>query len=140
MPYKDKGQYLQYQQAYGRKNKQRLSSYYKGWRLSHKEAKRLYDLVYRKTLKARFSDYRVSAKRRNIPFLIDVVEFEKYWKQPCYYCKNIPETIGIDRINSSEGYSLGNIIPCCKQCNQMKLNYSQEDFVAKCIQISKNFT
>ena len=37
---------------------------------------------------------------------------------------------GIDRIDSGKGYTLDNVIPCCKYCNVAKLNHSQEDFLA----------
>lgn len=36
---------------------------------------------------------------------------------------------GIDRIDSSEGYTLTNVIPCCTKCNRMKLNYTTRDFI-----------
>lgn len=27
---------------------------------------------------------------------------------------------GIDRVNSKIGYTLGNVVPCCKKCNTVK--------------------
>lgn len=57
-------------------------------------------------------------------------------KQTCHYCSiaevDIPlvgmkshvqkpvRTMGIDRIDSSAGYSVDNIKPCCFVCNQVK--------------------
>lgn len=35
---------------------------------------------------------------------------------------------GIDRIDSTKGYSADNCVPCCSKCNRMKLDHSIEDF------------
>ena len=42
---------------------------------------------------------------------------------------------GIDRIDSKKGYELDNIVPCCAQCNYMKIQYPQEQFLKKAEQI-----
>lgn len=43
----------------------------------------------------------------------------------CRYCgrpaRTAPRgTNGIDRVDSSQGYVEGNVVPCCKRCNRMK--------------------
>ena len=43
---------------------------------------------------------------------------------------------GIDRINSQKSYTISNCVSCCKTCNVMKLNFSVEDFLEKCITIT----
>ena len=35
---------------------------------------------------------------------------------------------GIDRVDSSKGYTLDNCVPCCSICNTMKLNYTLQEF------------
>jgi hypothetical protein len=35
---------------------------------------------------------------------------------------------GIDRIDSSKGYELNNVVPCCKNCNSAKMELSINDF------------
>jgi hypothetical protein len=37
---------------------------------------------------------------------------------------------GIDRINPSLGYVVGNVVPCCARCNVAKNNMSVEEFSA----------
>lgn len=37
---------------------------------------------------------------------------------------------GIDRVNSKEGYTEENSVPCCSTCNKAKLDMSFEDFRA----------
>ncbi len=40
------------------------------------------------------------------------------------------EYSGIDRVDSSVGYSMNNCIPCCKVCNWSKTNQSVGEFLA----------
>ena len=61
---------------------------------------------------------------------------------PCFYCgaeksnhkvtKNCKEGFdhnGIDRIDSSKGYTPDNVVPCCKICNKAKMDMDQKDFI-----------
>ena len=79
-------------------------------------------------------------------------EFKDLINKPCAYCGSNPTSDtyingnkfnktnalvyvnGIDRIDSTKGYSVNNCVPCCTMCNKMKLDYSLEDFKT---QISK---
>ena len=36
---------------------------------------------------------------------------------------------GIDRLDSSKGYTINNCVPCCSKCNLMKSNFKKEDFL-----------
>lgn len=38
---------------------------------------------------------------------------------------------GVDRVDSSKGYEVGNCVPCCYRCNCMKRNYTLEEFLGK---------
>ena len=55
-------------------------------------------------------------------------------KQPCTYCKNLSTNElnygarGIDRINATKGYIIGNVTPCCKTCNYIKNDLSTNEF------------
>lgn len=89
-------------------------------------------------------NYQTSAKKRNISWDISKDTFFNMIELPCFYCGisktsylNNPKTspwaqpffyTGIDRVNSSLGYSLTNIVPCCKVCNRSKMDMSIEDF------------
>jgi DNA repair exonuclease SbcCD ATPase subunit len=48
--------------------------------------------------------------------------------KPCVYC-GANERIGIDRINSSLGYSVENCEPCCADCNYAKRDMDKETFL-----------
>jgi len=94
-----------------------------------------------------YTMYRSGAKRKNRSFNLSKDQFKKITSQNCYYCGIKPSNAytagqhlqnaiphptfiynGIDRIDSSKGYEMDNIVPCCIICNQMKNDLSQEDF------------
>lgn len=88
-----------------------------------------------------FLSYKIGAKKRNIGFALSEKEFADLTSQICTYCGSEPREIkskkdsfstrlmnGIDRKNSDLGYTLENCVPCCKICNYMKHELSEEDF------------
>lgn len=85
-----------------------------------------------------FSDYKKRAEYKKMDFDIDFKEFSKITQQNCHYCSVEPElrtrkftdyANGVDRIDSSMGYTTNNIVPCCKICNMAKSNLSYDDFM-----------
>jgi hypothetical protein len=50
---------------------------------------------------------------------------------PCVYCKSVNFTRpnGIDRVDNTLGYELGNVIPCCSVCNRAKSNLPLDYFL-----------
>ena len=86
-----------------------------------------------------FSQYQQSAKKRGINFDISRIDFLDITQCDCYYCGASPsnEKIvgdinfmynGLDRVDSSKGYSVSNCVPCCKICNIAKNTLSIEEF------------
>ena len=59
-------------------------------------------------------------------------------KKPCFYCNNINNTLGIDRIDNNIGYTKENAVSCCGICNRMKMNSTFNDFLNRCYMISNN--
>lgn len=53
-------------------------------------------------------------------------------------CKEGYDHNGIDRVDSSKGYSAENVVPCCKICNRGKANMSKEDFIEWACRIAKH--
>jgi 5-methylcytosine-specific restriction endonuclease McrA len=50
---------------------------------------------------------------------------------PCTYCGDtgvVGRFIGVDRVDSSKGYTLTNVTPCCRICNQAKSSLSVDEF------------
>jgi len=90
-----------------------------------------------------FLNYKHGAKSRGYGFQLSKERFRELTKQNCHYCGISPSATfyrkrwsssyiynGIDRIDNSKGYTTTNIVPCCGQCNRMKLDHTQKDFLA----------
>lgn len=84
-----------------------------------------------------------SANKRGFEFSLMPEKFKELCRLSCYYCDNPPNNNrnfgggrtlanvnGIDRKNSSLGYTNENCVPCCKVCNWMKSTLTTEDFIA----------
>ena len=83
-----------------------------------------------------FYRYRKGAHKRGISFDLSYQQFLFFWQQSCFYCGDDIETIGLDRVDNSIGYSEANVVPCCYRCNVMKQTDSVEEFVARCQRIA----
>ena len=93
-------------------------------------------------------------KRSKLKGFTEVISFDEFCllsKSPCNYCgleysKEIEDRLsesknkkrlsdhilkcnGIDRVNSSKGYTKDNSVPCCKYCNTAKSTMSDVEFM-----------
>lgn len=88
-----------------------------------------------------FASYRKIAQNKGLEFSLTEEEFIFFTSQRCGYCFALPSNVkktqydngtytynGLDRIDNSLGYSMTNIIPCCKRCNVAKSDRSLIDF------------
>jgi hypothetical protein len=89
------------------------------------------------------SSYKIHAKHLNIPWLLTYKEVEQLLDGSCVYCgirkgnkkisgKSIHRIFqynGIDRIDSSSGYTKDNCVSCCIMCNKAKRKASKEKFL-----------
>jgi len=88
-----------------------------------------------------FGNYKRRAKQDNLEFDITLAEFKFLIKEECFYCSRINSNKivnrskseeflynGIDRIDSSIGYLLNNVVTACTQCNYSKSDYTKEEF------------
>lgn len=111
----------------------------KEYREIHKEERNAYNLSYhamhkekekeyRQTIGGKYVAYKRNAKRRKLSFDLTIEEFYTFWQNDCDYCGDAIITIGLDRIDSSLGYSINNCAPCCTVCNVMKSNLTLESF------------
>lgn len=80
-----------------------------------------------KNFNKQFYYYKRNAKRRDIEFNLDLIEFERIRNNSCAYCGQDGPN-GIDRINNNEGYILTNCAPCCTICNKAKDTMTVEQF------------
>lgn len=88
-----------------------------------------------------FGSYKRDAKRRGISFKLSKKQFKNLNQQCCVYCGAPPSSIkkekklngvyqynGIDRLDSSLGYTIENCVSCCGMCNYAKSDHSLEEF------------
>lgn len=77
--------------------------------------------------------YITKARKRGLFFELTKEDFSFLTKMNCFYCGIEPAQVrssrtsngeyiynGIDRIDSSKGYTMDNVVACCKVCNVMK--------------------
>lgn len=73
----------------------------------------------------RFNHIKRYSKIRNIPFKLSYKHFLSLIKpNVCYYCKGKLRGTGggLDRLDSSKGYTRSNVVACCLECNVIKSN------------------
>lgn len=86
--------------------------------------------AYNKTLVPRFKNLKQNAKARGVPVLISLDEYVQLIENSnCHYCEvdNLHTGGGLDRLDSTKGYILENLVPCCGGCNKLKNNYLTSD-------------
>jgi hypothetical protein len=95
-----------------------------------------------------FKIYQQNARKAGRDFTISRDVFYKLINQDCYYCGSSPTNMvknphknghciynGIDRLDSTKGYTEENVVPCCVECNFMKKNMLPEKFINQIISI-----
>ena len=103
-------------------------------------------------LKVQYSHLKRRDKNKGFFETLTLDEFSVLSKSPCNYCgleysKEIEDRLnesksqkrlsdhvlkcnGIDRVDSSKGYTLENSVPCCKYCNMAKHTMTSTEFYA----------
>lgn len=89
-----------------------------------------------------WSRYVSGARKRKIDFSLTKDEFKYLINQNCSYCGCEPHLKikskcdngdliynGVDRIDSSRGYEIGNVATCCWDCNRIKGEMKTEDLI-----------
>lgn len=130
------------------KNLEKVKIREKSYRQNHKKERRAQHVKwYRQwisTLESRFSNWERSAKKRNI--LFDLT-FDQIKSIPliCHYTGEVltmegnhRNTISLDRLDSSKGYTITNVVFCCSFVNIMKHKMSYEDFLSACKVIAEH--
>jgi hypothetical protein len=91
---------------------------------------------------ALYSKYKRRAKLANLEFDVPQEVFEGLVAMNCYYCNRSPYQVysteagdpfkhnGLDRVDSNQGYTLLNVVPCCKECNYAKHSQTKEGFLS----------
>lgn len=101
-----------------------------------------------------FKDYRRGAKKRGLEWNLSKEQFRELTSSPCYYTGRMPSRAaysssrknrsdpyiynGIDRKDSSLGYTIENCVPCDSDVNLMKMNIPHDEFVGLVREISRH--
>jgi hypothetical protein len=118
--------------------REKQAEYARNWRDKHPEEMKELNEEKRYNVNIAYSFYRYCANEKNYNFKLTIDEFKDIIKQRCYYCNHfeVNRLMGIDRTDSSIGYSKDNIVPCCKTCNMMKNTLNKETFILMCVHIT----
>lgn len=85
-----------------------------------------------KTASIRMNSYKYfdAQKRKEIKLKKD--QLNHYYivgclMKPCHYCGH--NSIGLDRIDNKKGHSISNTVPCCRECNVIRMDkFTHEEF------------
>lgn len=120
-----------------RSNLDKSRKYSASWRSRNKKSVRERSAIRRAAPKLRFKVYRDSALLRGMLFDLTYTQFMSFWKSPCSYCGDGIPTVGLDRVNNADGYTITNVAPCCRTCNLMKSSKTRDEFIAHCRKIAE---
>ena len=89
------------------------------------------------TPEVRYRSYRRGAKQRSISFFLTFDQFMTFWGQECYYChSDMQGLIGLDRLDSNQGYQLDNLVSSCKTCNRLKSDLPSTHYIEHCKKVA----
>jgi len=88
-----------------------------------------------------FGSLKRGAERRGLEWALTEKQVKELTSQPCFYCGVPPRQRcrgrrvngeylynGLDRVDNTRGYTVDNVVPCCKRCNVAKNNMTQQEF------------
>lgn len=77
----------------------------------------------------KYAKLKYVSKKRGDVLNITFETFKDLISGMCYYCESPLNKSGhsLDRIDSSKGYMLENVVPCCMLCNKIKSNHLSFD-------------
>lgn len=96
--------------------------------------------------------YKSSARNRNLEMDLTEEQFHEIASGDCDYCGAPPSEFrsrlraehapymanGIDRVDSSVGYVISNVVSCCKNCNIAKNVMSRDAFIEMCKMVTRH--
>lgn len=90
-----------------------------------------------------FYQYKRAAAKRSLTWSISREDFDRLTRSCCHYCGSAPKHElktqsdngvrvynGLDRIDSSSGYVLDNVVTCCGDCNTAKSDLGYAEFLS----------
>jgi len=100
----------------------------------------IYKDIWNNSKSVNYNSYKKRALQKDLIFQLSDEEFINIKSRSCYYCNRENTNIhnnGIDRKDNKIGYTLNNCVTCCSECNQMKSDMSDVEFINHCKIISE---
>jgi hypothetical protein len=97
-----------------------------------------------------WQEYKTGARNRSLSCELTIEQVGELCKSDCHYCGAPPaprhSTLvwggmvvnGIDRRDSTVGYTIANCVPCCSTCNRMKMALPVDTFIAQVKRIAEH--
>jgi len=101
------------------------------WRKNNPETAKTIRYEANRKPNTKYANLRQKAKQRGVLLALNREEYFKIVSSPCFYCSGkLNETgHGLDRVNSSKGYTKDNVVPCCGKCNRIKNSFTKEELL-----------
>ncbi len=120
------------------RNKEHNDAIRKKWYLKNRSRIIAKLRVKKETLEGKIYQWKMGAKRRNIEWKL-TIEQVKSLPMVCHYT-GLPlvlevghvNTLSLDRVDSNKPYESSNVVPCCSMINDMKYDYTTEQFIQMC--------
>ena len=100
-------------------------------------------------LRSLYNAYQQRARKSGLVFELSIEDFQRITSEPCFYTGRLPEKEarnragserylynGVDRVDNSIGYVLGNCVACCYDANMAKHTQTFDGFVKMCHQVA----
>lgn len=139
--------------AYYQRNKTDIITYSKEYyannleKISEKGKIRYQEKIKNNYLSILLSGCRSNARKRNREFNISkqfILNLLEKQENKCYYSGDelsmkprLYNTLSIDRVNSSKGYTEDNVVLCCQKINVIKNDLSDLEFINLCNKIAE---
>jgi len=131
------------------KNFDKVRQREKSYKISNRDRLQLYQKKYMKEwvsrLNSRIVCWRKNARLREISFDVTLEQLKSI-PMVCHYTgnnlvleSNHWNTISLDRLDSSKGYTINNVVYCCSFVNLMKHTLSYDVFIESCKTIVKHY-
>lgn len=87
-----------------------------------------------------YASIKSRSKTKGWVFKISKKDYKTITSYPCHYCKDPLNGLigGLDRVDSSIGYDVLNVVPCCFKCNSGKGSMAADDFISHCKKVYEN--
>jgi hypothetical protein len=83
--------------------------------------------------KSRIGRHKAKAEERGVEWTLTEDEYAKALGEGiCHWCKGMVfgNGVGLDRIDNTAGYSVGNVNPCCPTCNMERRTLTYAEYTA----------